>query len=58
MGQFENYGLAPIGEIGLPKRGNRASLEIYERPKPKPKQAAAPASPPATPPKKNPNKKK
>jgi hypothetical protein len=49
MGQFENYGIQPVGEIGLPKRGNRASFERVEnKPKPKPKtqaQAAPPRSP-------------
>jgi len=49
MGQFDNYGLQPVGEIGLPKRGNRASFErIENKPKSKPKtqaQAAPPRSP-------------
>jgi hypothetical protein len=47
MGQFEHYGIQPVGEIGLPKRGNRASFERVEN-KPKPKtqaQAAPPRSP-------------
>lgn len=49
MGQFDNYGLQPVGKIGLPKSGNRASFErIENKPKPKPKtqaQAAPPRSP-------------
>jgi len=48
MGQFDNYGLQPVGEIGLPKRGNRASGESVVVKKPKPKtqaQAAPPRSP-------------
>ena len=53
MGQFEHYGIQPVGEIGLPKRGNRASFERVEN-KPKPKTAAAGSPPP--PPPKNPPK--
>lgn len=48
MGQFEAYGLQPPGEIGLPKRGNRASLERVDNPKPKVKSAPA-GAPPAGP---------
>jgi hypothetical protein len=58
MGQFESYGLQPLGEIGLPKRGNRASLERFNNPKPKAKRAAAPASPPRRPPEGPENRKK
>jgi hypothetical protein len=54
MGQFDNYGIDPIGEIGLPKRGNRAFLERYEKPKPKTKSAPA-GSPPPGPKKPGPN---
>jgi hypothetical protein len=59
MGQFEQYGLQPLGEIGLPKRGNRARLERYEKPKPKTKAAPSGASPsgPNKPPKNNSDKK-
>lgn len=48
MGQFEHYGIQPVGEIGLPKRGNRASGKSVVVKKPKPKtqaQAAPPRSP-------------
>ena len=48
-GQFDNYGLKPTGQIGLPKSGNRAVFERIEiKPKSKPKtqaQAAPPRSP-------------
>ena len=46
MGQFENYGLQPIGEIGLPKRGNRAYFERHEKTQPKVKSAPAGSPPP------------
>ena len=48
MGQFDNYGVQPVGEIGLSKRGNRAFSESVVVKKPKPKtqaQAAPPRSP-------------
>lgn len=48
MGQFEHYGIQPVGEIGLSKRGNRASGESVVVKKPKPRtqaQAAPPRSP-------------
>lgn len=59
MGQFESYGIEPIGQIGLPKKGNRASLERFDNPKPKVKAAPAGAPPagPNKPPKNNGDKK-
>jgi hypothetical protein len=46
MGQFEHYGIQPVGETGLSKKGNRASFKRVEKPKPKTQaQAAPPRSP-------------